>query len=160
MSQYYIDETTGSDTTGDGTEQKPYQSLAYALFTHGQSSSCLIRKDSSAPYDEPTQSALKKAKKGADGLEKKKKKAEEIAEREAREKGEADAKREKLLEESKKIKLEEDPSLPAAVKVYFVSFYGFILFLFVADRLLVKTCPSRWPQIKAGSCLWLGPSSP
>lgn len=117
MAPYYIDETSGSDTTGDGTEQKPYQTLAFALFTHGQSEATLIRKDSSTPYEEPTQSALKKAKKNADGLEKKKKKAEELAEREAREKGDADQKREKLIEESKHIKLVDDPSLPKPTKV-------------------------------------------
>ncbi|KAH9912590.1 asparaginyl-tRNA synthetase, partial [Amylocystis lapponica] len=76
----------------------------------------LSRKDASTTYEEPTQSALKKAKKGADGLEKKRKKAEELAEREAKEKGEAQERREKLLEQSKQLVLKEDASLPAAVK--------------------------------------------
>lgn len=111
---YYVDETAGSDTTGDGTQQKPYQSIAFALFTHGQSEAVLIRKDGG--YEEPTQSSLKKAKKTADGLEKKRKKQEEIAEKDAKEKEELAQRRTQLLEASKKIVLVEDQSLPKAVK--------------------------------------------
>ena len=84
MSAFHVDEAAGSDTAGAGTPDAPYQSIAFALFTHGQDAKVLVRKDANTPYDEPTQSALKKAKKGADGLEKKKKKAEELAEREAK----------------------------------------------------------------------------
>ena len=73
-SPYYVDEATGSDDTGKGTQELPYQSIAFALFAHGHESKVLSRKDASATYEEPTQSALKKAKKGADGLEKKRKK--------------------------------------------------------------------------------------
>ncbi|KAF9004665.1 asparaginyl-tRNA synthetase [Cyathus striatus] len=115
MAPIHVDETSGSDTTGAGAPDSPYQSLGYALFTHpGQA--YLIRKDPTASYEEPTQSSLKKAKKTADGLEKKKKKAEELAEREAREEGEKRAKREKLLEESKKVVLVEDEALPEAIR--------------------------------------------
>lgn len=117
MSITHIDEATGSDATGTGAQDAPYQSLGYALFTHGDSTKYLIRKDASAAYDEPTQSSLKKAKKTADGLEKKKKKAEELAVKEAKEKAEQREKKEKLLEESKKIVLEEDLSLPKAARV-------------------------------------------
>ncbi|THG94682.1 hypothetical protein EW026_g6838 [Hermanssonia centrifuga] len=85
MSAIHIDETSGSDETGKGTPELPYQSLAFAIYTNS-ASAYLIRKDPTTAYDEPTQSALKKAKKGADGLEKKRKKAEELAEREAKEK--------------------------------------------------------------------------
>ena len=60
---------------------------------------------------------MKKAKKGADGIEKKRKKAEELAAREANEKNEARERRERQLEESKKIVLTEDSSLPTAKKV-------------------------------------------
>ena len=116
MSSIHIDETSGSDDTGKGTLDLPYQSLAFAVFTHPDAT-YLIRKDSAGTYEEPTQSALKKAKKGADGIEKKRKKAEELAEREAKEKKEERERREKLLEESKKIVLQEDPTLPAAKKV-------------------------------------------
>ena len=114
MASFYVDETAGSDLTGAGSQEAPYQSLAHALFAHGQGAKVIVRKDSSAEYEEPTQSALKKAKKGADGLEKKRKKAEELAEAAALER----EKRDRLLEESKKIQLVEDATLPAAVKVH------------------------------------------
>ncbi|TFY55208.1 hypothetical protein EVJ58_g8394 [Rhodofomes roseus] len=116
MSAIYVDDSAGSDETGKGTAEAPYQSLAFAIFTHGPETKLLARKDPSASYEEPTQSALKKAKKGADGLEKKRKKAEELAEREAKEKSEERERRQKVLEESKKIVLEEDSALTAAVK--------------------------------------------
>jgi asparaginyl-tRNA synthetase len=114
MSETYIDETAGDDESGSGTQNAPYKSLAYALFKHdGPDTQLLIRKDAETPYDKPTDSSLKKAKKGADGLRKKAAKAAEIAEREAKEREEAD----KRLEESKKIVLVEDETLPASTKV-------------------------------------------
>ncbi|KAI0002416.1 asparaginyl-tRNA synthetase [Russula compacta] len=91
MASLYVDEAAGSDSTGVGSQQAPYQSLAFALFTQGQTANVLVRKDSSAEYEEPTQSALKKAKKGADETR-------------------------TTSGESKKIQLAEDATLPAAVK--------------------------------------------
>ena len=61
MAPIHVDEATGSDETGKGTPEAPYQSLAFALYTHPDGA-FQIRKDASTPYDEPTQSALKKAK--------------------------------------------------------------------------------------------------
>ncbi|KAJ6491735.1 hypothetical protein C8R47DRAFT_1214527 [Mycena vitilis] len=116
MSAIHIDETAGSDTTGKGTADQPYQSLGVALFTHGASTSLLTRKDPSGTYEEPTQSALKKAKKTAEGLEKKRKKADELERAENEEK----EKRQVVLEQSKKIVLVEDASLPKAVKAKIV----------------------------------------
>ena len=138
MAPIHIDEASGSDDTGKGTQEEPYKSLGQALFSHGPTASYLIRKDSTAPYDEPTQTALKKAKKTADGIEKKKKQ-EELAERNAKDKGEEVEKREKLLEESKKIILEEDVSLPTAKKVspfFFFSLFSFLteIFFFFRSR--------------------------
>ena len=120
MSTIYVDEAKGSDETGSGTQESPYQTLAFAIFKHA-GASLLSRKDASATYEEPTQSALKKAKKGADGLEKKRKKAEELAEREAKHQREERERREKQIEESKKIVLTEDASLPKAKKVWFIA---------------------------------------
>ena len=138
MAPIHIDETAGSDDTGKGTLEEPYKSLGQAVFSHSLTASYLIRKDQTVQYDEPTQSSLKKAKKTADGIEKKKKKQEELAERATKEKGEEVEKREKLLEESKKIVLEEDVSLPKAMKVrsllFFKSFFYFFLFKTVLDR--------------------------
>ncbi|KAG1878799.1 asparaginyl-tRNA synthetase [Suillus subluteus] len=105
MLTIYIDQTSG-----------PYQSLAFALFstptTEAETTQYQIRKDADAVYDAPTQSATKKAKKDAQGLEKKRLKAQ-AEERESKEKAE---KRERRLQESKKIVLTEDPSLPTPVK--------------------------------------------
>ncbi|KAI0300466.1 asparaginyl-tRNA synthetase [Multifurca ochricompacta] len=95
MASVYVDEAAGSDLTGVGSLDVPYQSIAHALFLHGQT--ITVR------YEEPTQSALKKAKKGADGLEKKRRKAEELAAREAQAQSEDLEKRERLLQASKEI---------------------------------------------------------
>lgn len=119
MSSLYVDEAVGSDETGKGTQELPFKSLAFAVYSGGGPDNVkyLIRKDATTDYDEATQSALKKAKKGADGIEKKKKKAEELSAREDSEKKAEREKKEKLLEESKKIVLEEDPALTKATKV-------------------------------------------
>jgi asparaginyl-tRNA synthetase len=143
MSTFYIDETAGSDTTGQGTQEAPYQSLAQAIFAHGEGATLQIRKSPEAAYDEPTQSALKKAKKTAEGIAKKKKKAEELAEREAKEKGDERERKERLLEESKKIVLEEDASLPKAVKVRTTSPIDFYVSNLVSVAFVVKNCPPR-----------------
>ena len=122
MAQIHVDEKAGSDTTGQGNPDQPYETLAFALFTHQASSpQYLIRKDPSGTYEEPTQSALKKAKKGADGLEKKRKKAEEAAAKEAQADSEEKERREKLLADSKKIVLKEDDALPKATRVRLMS---------------------------------------
>jgi asparaginyl-tRNA synthetase len=117
MSLYHVDKTSGSDTTGDGSADAPYQTLGFALFTRGHDAKLVLRNDTQGPYEEPTQSSLKKAKKDADGLEKKRKKAEELAACEAQASNAEREKQEKRLEESKKIKLVDDPSLPSAIKV-------------------------------------------
>jgi len=111
MSLIYVDETGGSDTAGQGTVESPYQSLAQAVYAHGEAQ-FRIRKAADAEYEEPTPTSLKKAKKNALGLEKKKKKEAEQAERDAKEK----ERRENLLEESKKV-VEEDSTLPTATRV-------------------------------------------
>ncbi|KDR75494.1 hypothetical protein GALMADRAFT_247937 [Galerina marginata CBS 339.88] len=116
MSSIFVDETTGSDTTGLGTKEAPYQSLAFGVYKHGEGAAFQIRKSPDVEYDEPTQSSLKKAKKSAGSIEKKAKKQEELAEREAKEKGDEKEKKERLLEESKKVVLKEDPYLPKAAK--------------------------------------------
>lgn len=114
MAQIYIDEAAGSDESGTGTQNAPYKTLAYALFQHeGSDVELQVRKDAETPFDKPSDSSLKKAKKGADGLRKKQLKEAENAEREAKKRAEVERK----LEESKKILLKEDESLPKAIKV-------------------------------------------
>ena len=113
MAPIYIDEAAGNDSTGDGTQNAPYQSLAYAVFVHSVEAELQIRRDAATPFDKPSPTSLKKAVKGAEGLKKKQQKAAEVAEREAKDRAEA----EKKLAESKKVVLVEDESLPKAVKV-------------------------------------------
>lgn len=155
MTSIYVDEAAGSDTTGTGSQDAPYQSLGFAVYTH-PTASFLIRKDAQAEYAEPTQSASKKAKKTADGLEKKRKKQEELEAKEKAAKGAEKEKREKLLEESKSIVLTEDASLPKATKVRDSEYamYHHDLNAFVVQD------PQPWPiPIPARPCFRLGASS-
>lgn len=120
MSTIYIDQASGVDTPGNGSSDQPYQTLAYAFFSTPSSevekTQYRIRKDTTVEYGEPTQSATKKAKKDAQGLDKKRRGAEE---KEAKER-EAKEKAERRLQESKKIILTEDSSLPQPVKAKIV----------------------------------------
>ena len=96
MSTIYVDESQGSDTVGDGSQTSPFLTLGFALFANPANTvTALIRKGSTDEYQEPTQSALKKARKTADGLEKKRKKAEELAVKEVQKSAEDKEKREK-----------------------------------------------------------------
>jgi len=118
MSTIYVDESQGSDTVGDGSQTSPFLTLGFALFANPANTvTAFIRKGSTDEYQEPTQSALKKARKTADGLEKKRKKAEELAVKEVQKSAEDKEKREKLLVESKRVILEEDQTLPKALRV-------------------------------------------
>ncbi|KAI9568811.1 asparaginyl-tRNA synthetase [Boletus coccyginus] len=116
MPSVYIDQAIGVDAPGNGTVDHPYQTLAYAIFTtpsvEVDNTVFQIRKSADAEYDAPTQSATKKAKKDAQGLEKKRLKAD-AEEKEARERQE---RRQKRLEESRKVVLVEDASLPTPTK--------------------------------------------
>src|SRR6266542_3692774 len=105
-------ETGGSDTTGQGSLEKPYQSLAQAIYAHGHAQ-FKIRKTADAKYEEPTPTSLKKAKKIAQRIGAK---AQEQSERAAKEQEEK-AKLENILEQSKTIVLQEDPALPMATTV-------------------------------------------
>lgn len=67
----------GSDETGKGTEQAPYATPAYAFYI-SKSEKILVLKE--GKYEDISPSALKKAKKGADGLAKKAEKAKKAAE--------------------------------------------------------------------------------
>jgi len=115
----YVDETKGSDAPGKGSADKPYQTAAYALFVGDAANPPVIfvRGKDGEEYVEITQSALKKAKKNAEGLQKKAQKAEELRLRQEQEKGVEAERLQKKLEDSKKIVLQEDPALPKAIKV-------------------------------------------
>ncbi|KAG9119216.1 hypothetical protein FRC07_005848, partial [Ceratobasidium sp. 392] len=109
----YVDETAGSDDKGDGTEASPYATPVAALDgPHGADAAVFIRKAPADEYAPISGAALKRAKKGLEQLKEKAKKAEALAA-----KAEQDRLREeKKLEESKKIVIKEDTSLPPAVK--------------------------------------------
>jgi asparaginyl-tRNA synthetase len=120
-SKCYIDPTAGKDdSTADGSEAKPYQSLYYALLQHldQQAPVYLTRAKEGEGVDgpaweEPAKSAMKKAVGRVDAH--KKKLAKEQAS--ARQEEEERQHRLKNLEEAKKIVLKEDPSLPPAVRI-------------------------------------------
>jgi asparaginyl-tRNA synthetase len=112
MATFYVSET-GADAPQHGTEQSPFRTAAYALFTDAEAKVLTYKKDEETDgFVEISASALKKAKKGADGLKKKAEKAklaeEQLAQREAEETA-------KKLE-AMKIEIKLDDSLPEAQK--------------------------------------------
>ncbi|KAL2124058.1 hypothetical protein VTJ04DRAFT_423 [Mycothermus thermophilus] len=118
----YIDPTTGKDDeSADGSEAKPYQSLYYALIQHLDKPApvYLTRpapkegEDAPATWEEPAKSAMKKAVSRVDAYKKKLAKEQASARKEEEERQQ----RLRNLEESKKIVLKEDPSLPPAVRI-------------------------------------------
>ncbi|KAF1979957.1 asparaginyl-tRNA synthetase [Bimuria novae-zelandiae CBS 107.79] len=123
---YYIDEDVGQDIdTQAGDESLPFKSLGFAVLIHGESHKFLTRKsvtgeipegsDASArlEWKPAAKAALKKA---VNYAKTQKKKAEKAQEQEARD-AKVLADRTKVLDEAKKITLEEDKSLPAPVKI-------------------------------------------
>lgn len=113
----YICEETGSDDSGSGTAEAPLLSAIAALTKGGPQASILARKKAAEEYAPLGTSALKKAKKTIEINEKKAQKAKEAGEKAATLDSEKAAKDASRLEDSKKIVLTEDASLPAAIKV-------------------------------------------
>lgn len=116
----YVNESTGVDEqTVAGTQEKPYQTAAFALFAFQQQNGedaaepkLFLFKSEDNEYQEISASALKKARKGCNGLAKKAvKQKEELA---RKQKQEADNAAKQLA--SLNIKIEEDKSLPEAKK--------------------------------------------
>lgn len=123
---YYIDEDVGQDIdTQTGDESLPYKTLGYAVFTQGETHKFLTRKSLTGEVPEGSDASARlewkpvaKAamKKAVNYAKQQKKKAEkDQVQLELRMKEEAD--RKKVLDEAKKIVLEEDPSLPKAEKI-------------------------------------------
>ena len=121
-SSIYIDEKTGSDTEGKGTESSPfatllaaYQSLNPTAETDAdpfKAASFQVRKvdGDKSEWVEPTASAKKKLAKGIELWRKKEARAVADAERLAKEKEEHDAREAKRREEAKSIVLTDDKS--------------------------------------------------
>lgn len=123
----YIDEDVGrDDDSATGTETAPYKSLLYAMIKHAadgptfqtrKSETGAVEADgdpaSRLEWKPASKSALKKATNLYDQHKRKQAKASEIA---IRENAEA-AKRQQILEEAKKVVIQEDKSLPAPVQI-------------------------------------------
>ncbi len=125
----FIDEGSGRDEySADGAEDSPYKSLLYAhiqyppgpegpqYFTRKLESVPLAVKLDSEGRQEwrpATKSAMKKAANLYEQYKKKLAKGDELA---LRERKEAE-RRQQTLEEAKKVKIEQDPSLPEATKI-------------------------------------------
>ncbi|CUS21002.1 LAQU0S02e03488g1_1 [Lachancea quebecensis] len=115
----YINESTGvDDISVTGNQDQPFKTPAYALFSARDNDEepklFMFKKDEEKGdgFVEISASALKKARKGSDGL--KKKLAKQIEqEKKKQEKDESEATK-KL--EALNIKIEEDKSLPEAIK--------------------------------------------
>jgi asparaginyl-tRNA synthetase len=121
----YIDEDVGRDEdTATGTRETPYKTLLHAMIQHPRAS-FHTRKSETGPVDangDPaarlewkpaSKSALKKVTNLYEQHKKKQAKAADLA---IREKEEAD-KRKAVLEDSKKIVLQEDKTLPDPVRI-------------------------------------------
>lgn len=115
MAAIYVNPTTGQDTSAaTGAQDAPYASAAYALFKNADAQLQVWKDDIEVPaYVEISPSALKKAKKGVEGLKKKEEKAAKAAADAATKEAEDSAK----LLEAMKISIVEDASLPAAHKI-------------------------------------------
>ncbi|ODV69016.1 asparaginyl-tRNA synthetase [Hyphopichia burtonii NRRL Y-1933] len=117
MSQVYVNEKSGVDGADvAGTESQPFQSPAYALYVQPEAKVMIykqLEESEEYGYSEISASALKKAKKGAEGLKKKQEKQIKLQE-EQKKKEEENAKK---LAELDLIKIEEDKSLPQAKKI-------------------------------------------
>ncbi|CCE30180.1 probable asparaginyl-tRNA-synthetase [Claviceps purpurea 20.1] len=120
MATIYIDEDIGKDEPAQtGTEASPYKTLQFAYLQHPAEAQYLTRKSASADdeaakeWKPAAKSAMKKA---VNYYEQQKKKASREQELAIRRKGEEEE-RNKVLEEAKKIVLEEDASLPKPVTI-------------------------------------------
>ncbi|KAJ2807987.1 asparagine--tRNA ligase [Coemansia guatemalensis] len=115
----YVDEAAGSDDAGTGTKEVPYKTAAAAVgiiasMPEEKQSSFKIAIKKGEEYGEITASALKKAKKAYEvSVKKAKKQAEQAAKDQTQRESKA-AEEQQRLEESKKVVLTEDSSLPKA----------------------------------------------
>lgn len=114
MSEVYVHEVTGVDAAGAaGTQEAPFKTAAFALFTKEDAKVFVYKKDEEADgYVEISASALKKAKKGVEGLKKKAEKAKAAEELAVSKAAEDAAKKLEAL----KIEIKQDSSLPTAAK--------------------------------------------
>ncbi|KAH8812131.1 hypothetical protein F5884DRAFT_670253 [Xylogone sp. PMI_703] len=109
MAVIYVDEVHGSDSsdTPRGSDALPFRTLSQAYLQHSPEDEYKVKKADEDEYKPAAKSALKKA---ANYAAQQQKKATNAANREAAE----EAAQQAALAQAKAIKIEEDPSLPAA----------------------------------------------
>ncbi|ANZ73419.1 BA75_01142T0 [Komagataella pastoris] len=109
---YYISELTGNDEASSGSKEQPFKTAAYALYRTADAKLFVFKTldDGTQDFVEISASALKKARKGAEGLKKKLQKANLAAEKEIAKKAVEAASQ----LEAMKITIKEDESLPKA----------------------------------------------
>jgi asparaginyl-tRNA synthetase len=106
----FVNEQGLDDIKATGSQTAPYQTAAYALYKSKSENIYIAKKteDGSEVYEKISPSALKKAKKGADGLVKKAEKTAKLAETQAQ----REAEEAQRLEHAKSIVIKQDNSLP------------------------------------------------
>ncbi|OLL23270.1 putative asparagine--tRNA ligase, cytoplasmic [Neolecta irregularis DAH-3] len=113
----FVDEVAGSDDSGTGSRTAPYQSASKVIEIHGDDVKIQIKRAGEVDFIEITASALKKAKKTADGNLKKARKAEEKRITDEGKTANAQVDELRRLEDAKRIVIVQDSSLPAAKKI-------------------------------------------
>jgi asparaginyl-tRNA synthetase len=107
----FVDGDKGKDEAGRGGKDAPFETAGFAVYSSGESTPIVVVKD--GQMDLISASALKKAKKNADGIAKKAEKAAKAAEQQTAK----DAEEAKKIEASKNVVIKEDASLPKATKI-------------------------------------------
>ncbi|KAI8777894.1 asparagine--tRNA ligase cytoplasmic [Biomphalaria glabrata] len=113
LTEIYTSETKGDDTTGDGSKDKPVKSVLQAMRLAGKEPFPVIYCDSKKEgeiYEPVAKSQLKKVQKIWQREQYKKADAEDATQKDAE-------RREKNLEDAKKITIEQDASLPAPQEI-------------------------------------------
>ncbi|XP_064539079.1 asparagine--tRNA ligase, cytoplasmic isoform X2 [Drosophila montana] len=118
MSALFTSEKRGSDDSGDGSETKPYKTILQAMRHAGKEPFPTIYVDSKDPnasevFEPAAKSQLKKIQKLFV------REGHKNADKEQREAGDAE-KRQQNLEDARKVKISEDPSLPVAKRIRIV----------------------------------------
>lgn len=115
--EVYVNEKAGADKAETpGTKDQPYLTAAFAAFKSPEAKIYIYKQQDDSEeyaYSEISASALKKAKKGAEGLKKKEEKQQKLKEQQKK----TDEETAKRLAALDLIEIREDESLPKAKKI-------------------------------------------
>lgn len=115
--EVYVNEKAGADKAETpGTKDQPYLTAAFAAFKSPEAKIYIYKQQDDSEeyaYSEISASALKKAKKGAEGLKKKEEKQQKLKEQQKK----TDEETAKRLAALDLIEIKEDESLPKAKKI-------------------------------------------